>query len=201
VPRRVRKNALGLEDVPARVVMEILGHSTTALTMNTYSHLALTQSDGRFVSPTTPLSLPIPGKEGPATYDDSYLIFDRADSGPGELQLFQLTVTDSSALNARRQASRNAIDLNMTRGGHTVCSFSHHCSSFRNQQHLGVRPALPGFMLGRWEYGPLLQFARLALVVAAPGRCGGLRGRLARRRRRGPEGLRAACGAQARNGS
>ena len=45
----------------------------------------------------------------------------------------------------------------------------------------------------------LLQFARLALIVAAPGRCGGLRGRLARRRRRGPEGLRAAGGAQARN--
>jgi len=34
-----------------------------------------------------------------------------------------------------------------------------------------------------------LQVARLALIVAAPGRCGGLRGRPARRRRRGPEGL------------
>jgi hypothetical protein len=44
-----------------------------------------------------------------------------------------------------------------------------------------------------------MQFARLALVVAALGRCGGLRGRLARRCRRGPEGLRAAGGAQARN--
>jgi hypothetical protein len=43
-----------------------------------------------------------------------------------------------------------------------------------------------------------LRLARLALIVAAPGRCGGLRGRLARRRRRGPEGLRAARGAQAR---
>jgi hypothetical protein len=46
---------------------------------------------------------------------------------------------------------------------------------------------------------PFMQFARLALVVAALGRCGGLRGRLARRCRRGPEGLRAAGGAQARN--
>jgi hypothetical protein len=44
-----------------------------------------------------------------------------------------------------------------------------------------------------------LRLARLALIVAAPGRCGGPRGRLARRRRRGPEGLRAAGGAQARN--
>jgi len=34
-----------------------------------------------------------------------------------------------------------------------------------------------------------LQLARLALIVAAPGRCGGRRGRFARRRRRGPEGL------------
>jgi hypothetical protein len=41
--------------------------------------------------------------------------------------------------------------------------------------------------------------ARLALIVAALSRCAGPRGRLARRRRRGPEGLRAAGGAQARN--
>ncbi len=38
---------------------------------------------------------------------------------------------------------------------------------------------------GGW---PLLQFARLALIVAALSRCGGPRGRLARRRRRGPAG-------------
>ena len=44
-----------------------------------------------------------------------------------------------------------------------------------------------------------MQLARLALIVAVPGRCGGSRGGLARRRRRGPEGLRAAGGAQARN--
>jgi len=48
---------------------------------------------------------------------------------------------------------------------------------------------LPGFTLERREDGPFLQLPRLALIVAAPGRCGGLRGRLARRRRRGPEGL------------
>jgi hypothetical protein len=44
-----------------------------------------------------------------------------------------------------------------------------------------------------------LQFARVALIVAAPGRCGGPRGWLACRRRRGTECLRAASGAQARN--
>lgn len=58
---------------------------------------------------------------------------------------------------------------------------------------------LPGFTLERREGGPLLQLARLALFVAAPGRCGGLREQLARRRRRGTECLRAASGAQARN--
>ena len=58
---------------------------------------------------------------------------------------------------------------------------------------------LPGFTLERREDGPLLQFARLALIVAVPGRCGGPRGQFVRRRRRGPEGLRAASGAQARN--
>ena len=49
---------------------------------------------------------------------------------------------------------------------------------------------------GGW---PALQLARLALIVAALTLCGGPRGRLARRRRRGPEGLRAAGGAPARN--
>src|SRR6266568_883425 len=49
---------------------------------------------------------------------------------------------------------------------------------------------------GGW---PALQLARLALIVAALSRCGGPRGRLARRCRRGPQGLRAAGGAQARN--
>jgi len=58
---------------------------------------------------------------------------------------------------------------------------------------------LAGFTLERREDGPLLLLARLALIVAASSRCNGLRGRLARRRRRGPEGLRAAGGAQARN--
>ncbi len=57
-----------------------------------------------------------------------------------------------------------------------------------------------GSRLDRREDGPLLQLVRLALIVAAPSRCGGPRGRIPRRRRRGPEGLRAVGGAQARNG-
>jgi hypothetical protein len=62
-----------------------------------------------------------------------------------------------------------------------------------------LRVILPGFTLERREDGPLLQLARLALIVAAPSPCGGPPGKIARRRRRGPEGLRAAGGAQARN--
>ena len=51
----------------------------------------------------------------------------------------------------------------------------------------------------RGRLGSARAAARLALIAAAPGQCGGLRGRLARRRRRGPEGLRAAGGAPARS--
>ena len=36
-----------------------------------------------------------------------------------------------------------------------------------------LRVILPGFTLKRREDGPLLQIARLALIVAAPSRCGG----------------------------
>jgi len=52
-----------------------------------------------------------------------------------------------------------------------------------------LRVILPGLTLERREDGPLLQFGRLAMIVAALSRCGGPRGGLARRRRRGPEGL------------
>ena len=58
---------------------------------------------------------------------------------------------------------------------------------------------LTGFTLERREDGPLLQLACPALIVAVSSRDGESRGQLARRRRRGPEGLRAASGAQVRN--
>ena len=38
--RHTAASLLLAQDVPARVVMEILGHSQIALTMNTYSHVA-----------------------------------------------------------------------------------------------------------------------------------------------------------------
>jgi len=39
-----------------------------------------------------------------------------------------------------------------------------------------LRVSLPGFTLKRRKDGPLLQLARLTLIVGAPGRCGGPRG-------------------------
>lgn len=62
------------------------------------------------------VNLPVPGRNGPSTYDNSYLIFDHAGLAPGGLQQFQLTVTDLAGLNARRNSSRNAVDLQMTSG-------------------------------------------------------------------------------------
>src|SRR2546429_7672770 len=66
-----------------------------------------------------------------------------------------------------------------------------------------TRGALAGDLarlhMERRQDGPLLQIAHLALIVATLSRCGEPRGQLVRRRRCGPEGLRAAGGAQARN--
>ena len=56
------------------------------------------------------------------------------------------------------------------------------------QREAPLQVILPGFTLKRRD-GPPLQLARLALIVAVPSWCGGSRGRLARRRRRGPKGL------------
>jgi len=66
------------------------------------------------------------------------------------------------------------------------------------QREAPLQVILPGFTLKRRD-GPPLQLARLALIVAVPSWCGGSRGRLARRRRRGTECLRAASGAKSRN--
>ncbi len=62
------------------------------------------------------VNLPVPGSEGPSSYDNSYLIFDHAGVGTGNLPLFRLTVTDFAGLNTRRNESRNAIDLHMASG-------------------------------------------------------------------------------------
>lgn len=62
------------------------------------------------------VNLPIPGRDGPASYDNAYLIFDRDGLAPSGLPLFRLAVTDLAGLTARRNASRNSIDLHMASG-------------------------------------------------------------------------------------
>jgi HKD family nuclease len=62
------------------------------------------------------VNLPIPERDGPASYDNAYLIFDRTGLAPSGVPLFQLVVTDLAGLNARRNAARNSIDLNMASG-------------------------------------------------------------------------------------
>ena len=54
--RHAAASLLLARGVPARVIMEILGHSAIALTMNTYSHLAPEVSEGGHADP------PIPGR-------------------------------------------------------------------------------------------------------------------------------------------
>jgi hypothetical protein len=62
------------------------------------------------------VNLPIPESDGPATYDNAYLIFDRAGIGPSGLKQFRLTVADLAALSDMKKASRNTVDLYMTSG-------------------------------------------------------------------------------------
>jgi HKD family nuclease len=62
------------------------------------------------------VNLPIPGTGGPESYDDAYLIFERADMSKGGLPQFALTVTDKNGLDARVQAAANSVNLSMTSG-------------------------------------------------------------------------------------
>jgi hypothetical protein len=71
-----------------------------------------------------------------------------------------------------------------------------------SREHRSPSPVLPILLIGANPAGeddPLLQLARSALIVAAPSRCGGHRGQLARRRRRGPAGPKSGRRRPARN--
>lgn len=63
------------------------------------------------------VNLPIPGRDGPTTYDDAFLIFERAGVGPAGKDLFKVIVTDARGLAARRRQARNAVDVEMHHGG------------------------------------------------------------------------------------
>jgi hypothetical protein len=62
------------------------------------------------------INLPLPGEDGPSSYDNAYLIFDRVGTGSTGMPLFKLTVADLAQLNSRKSSARNRIDLNMTGG-------------------------------------------------------------------------------------
>lgn len=62
------------------------------------------------------VNLPLPGSDGPATYDNSYLVFDRAGTAASGLALFKLTVTDLAGINGRRTRAANTVDLEMGGG-------------------------------------------------------------------------------------
>jgi len=66
--------------------------------------------------PPDKINLPLPGEDGPNSYDNAYLIFDHAGTGSGRTPLFELTVADLAELNSRKSAARNSVDLNMVGG-------------------------------------------------------------------------------------
>ena len=63
------------------------------------------------------VNLPIPGREGPDTYDDSILMFERLPGGArARLPRFSLTVIDDAGLTDRRAEARATLDIPL-RGG------------------------------------------------------------------------------------
>lgn len=64
------------------------------------------------------VNLPVPGREGPSTYDNSVLIFERTGQVIGGLPLFRLVVTDTAGLQRRKGRARHAVDLEMGTARH-----------------------------------------------------------------------------------
>lgn len=63
------------------------------------------------------VNLPIPGRDGPDSYDNSILIFERIPRGRrGGVPRFRLTVTDETGLAERRAEARAAIDVPLRSG-------------------------------------------------------------------------------------
>lgn len=62
------------------------------------------------------VNLPIPGRDGPPSYEHAYLIFDRDGVGASGLARFRLSVTDQAGLNRRKRAATNYEDLVMGGG-------------------------------------------------------------------------------------
>ena len=63
------------------------------------------------------VNLPVPGKDGPDTYDESILIFEKIPAGRrGRLPRLLLTVTNEAGLNEARIQARAALDIPLRSG-------------------------------------------------------------------------------------
>jgi HKD family nuclease len=62
------------------------------------------------------VNLPVPGSDGPESYDDAYLIFEHAGTSENGRLHFTLTVTDKDGLDAHIQAATNFVNLTMASG-------------------------------------------------------------------------------------
>lgn len=62
------------------------------------------------------VNLPLPGSDGPPTYDNSILIFERDGTTADGRDRFRLVVTDSAGLAVRKASANNSVDLQMQGG-------------------------------------------------------------------------------------
>ena len=62
------------------------------------------------------VNLPVPGNGGPPTYDNQFLVFERAGVWTDGHPLFRLVVMDEPSLLALRASSNHSIDLEMSGG-------------------------------------------------------------------------------------
>lgn len=61
------------------------------------------------------INLPLPGRHGPPSYDDAYLIFQRERDGAG-VQVYRLAATDAAGLARRKAQAAHTVDLEMHGG-------------------------------------------------------------------------------------
>lgn len=61
------------------------------------------------------INLPLPGIDGPATYDNAFLLFERS-GYYGDVPLFRLSVLDEEGLRRRRDVVRRVLDFELHGG-------------------------------------------------------------------------------------
>lgn len=121
----LQRGRLGNQLDTPRGTRVFFGFPTTRVPRNTiFGHIDVQVPGYRAVSRSVrfgnndmdKVNLPVPGTDGPPSYDDAHLIFDRSDSTTSGRQLFTLTVTDRAEVNARIASAKNSIPLTMNSG-------------------------------------------------------------------------------------